>query len=153
WAKGVSQDSDASIDAAVRKIRRALGDDANSQRFIVTAPAKGYRFIAEVREEPPATAETRPGQTPAVEAIRGRSEQPARHREGALAEEPAAPPTASQLEHLVRPPAAGGLAWGRFIGRAEEMAALRAAIDASLSGQPSLVMVAGEPGIGKTRLA
>jgi predicted ATPase len=45
------------------------------------------------------------------------------------------------------------VAWGRFIGRAEEMAALRAAIDAALGGQASLVMVAGEPGIGKTRLA
>jgi predicted ATPase len=45
------------------------------------------------------------------------------------------------------------LAWGRFIGRAEEMAALRTAIDAALRGQASLVMIAGEPGIGKTRLA
>src|SRR6516165_4967701 len=40
-----------------------------------------------------------------------------------------------------------------IIGRDQEMAALRAAIDASLGGQASLVMVAGEPGIGKTRLA
>src|SRR5215831_3425233 len=52
-----------------------------------------------------------------------------------------------------RHPADGRLAWGHFIGRAEEMAALRAAIDAALGGQASLVMVAGEPGIGKTRLA
>src|SRR5262249_36574728 len=51
------------------------------------------------------------------------------------------------------PPAAGGLAWGRFIGRAEEMAVLRGAMDAALGGRASLVMVAGEPGIGKTRLA
>jgi class 3 adenylate cyclase len=50
-------------------------------------------------------------------------------------------------------PAAARLTWGRFIGRADEMAALRAAIDASLGGQASLVMIAGEPGIGKTRLA
>ena len=41
WGKGVSQNSDASIDGAVRKIRRALGDDANAPRFIVTVPAKG----------------------------------------------------------------------------------------------------------------
>src|SRR5215469_10617598 len=70
-------------------------------------------------------------------------------------EQPAgsAPPTAGQLERLGRQPAAGGLAWGRFIGRAEEMAMLRTAIDASIGGQASLVMVAGEPGIGKTRLA
>src|SRR5215469_5604950 len=40
-----------------------------------------------------------------------------------------------------------------FVGRANQMAALHAAIDAALSGQASLVMIAGEPGIGKTRLA
>jgi hypothetical protein len=62
-----------------------------------------------------------------------------------------APASASQLEQ--RQSATGRLAWGHFIGRAKEMAALRAAIDAALGGQASLVMVAGEPGIGKTRLA
>jgi DNA-binding winged helix-turn-helix (wHTH) protein len=153
WAKGVSQDSDASIDAAVRKIRRALGDDANAPRFIVTVPAKGYRFIADVREEPPAPAETRPGRTSAVEAIQDRSELTPTRGEARLAEELYASPAASEPEHNDRQPAPGGLAWGRFIGRAEEMAALRAAIDAALGGQASLVMVAGEPGIGKTRLA
>src|SRR5215469_1205608 len=40
-----------------------------------------------------------------------------------------------------------------IVGRDQEMAALRAAIDAALGGQASLVMLAGEPGIGKTRLA
>ena len=40
-----------------------------------------------------------------------------------------------------------------IIGRDQEMAALRAAIDAALGGEASLVMLAGEPGIGKTRLA
>jgi len=58
----------------------------------------------------------------------------------------------SPLEDNGRQPA-GGLAWGRFIGRAEEMAALRNEIDAAFGAQASLVMVAGEPGMGKTRLA
>src|SRR5262245_27653300 len=63
------------------------------------------------------------------------------------------PSRANRREDLGRQPAAGRLVWGRFIGRTEEMAALRTAIDAALGGQASLVMVAGEPGIGKTRLA
>jgi DNA-binding winged helix-turn-helix (wHTH) protein len=46
WGKGVFLDAANSINAAVRKIRRALGDDADAPRFIVTVPAKGYRFIA-----------------------------------------------------------------------------------------------------------
>src|SRR5262249_49486779 len=69
------------------------------------------------------------------------------------AEELGAPPAASQPDPNGRSPVARGLAWGRFIGRAQEMAVLRAAIDAAVGGQASLVMVAGEPGIGKTRLA
>src|SRR5262245_9379174 len=81
------------------------------------------------------------------------SEQPAGSSEARLAQTLDAPTTGSQLEPVGHQPAAVGLAWGQFIGRAGEMAALRAAIDAALGGQASLVMVAGEPGIGKTRLA
>ena len=40
-----------------------------------------------------------------------------------------------------------------FIGRQAEMAALRLALDGVLSGQGQLVMLVGEPGIGKTRTA
>ncbi len=47
--------------------------------------------------------------------------------------------------------AAGGADWGRFVGRANELGALRAAADDALSGRTRVVMVVGEPGIGKTR--
>ena len=40
-----------------------------------------------------------------------------------------------------------------FVGRQREMAELTAALDAALSGQGRLVMLVGEPGIGKTRTA
>ena len=40
-----------------------------------------------------------------------------------------------------------------FVGRQREMAELNAALDRALSGQGQLVMLAGEPGIGKTRTA
>jgi class 3 adenylate cyclase len=39
-----------------------------------------------------------------------------------------------------------------FVGRETELKQLEAAFDASLSGQGSLVMIAGEPGIGKTTI-
>ena len=37
------------INTAVRKIRHALRDDSDSPRFVATVPAKGYRFVAEIR--------------------------------------------------------------------------------------------------------
>jgi class 3 adenylate cyclase len=42
--------------------------------------------------------------------------------------------------------------WGRFVGRTDEFGALTAMFDDALSGRTRLAMVAGEPGIGKTRL-
>ena len=40
-----------------------------------------------------------------------------------------------------------------FVGRQREMETLTAALDDALSGSGRMVMLAGEPGIGKTRLA
>jgi predicted ATPase len=40
-----------------------------------------------------------------------------------------------------------------FVGRARDLAELRGALDQAVAGSGSLTLVAGEPGIGKTRLA
>jgi pimeloyl-ACP methyl ester carboxylesterase/DNA-binding winged helix-turn-helix (wHTH) protein len=50
WGKGIFLDTDNAINSAVRKIRRALHDDPDAPRFVVTVPTKGYRFIAAIRE-------------------------------------------------------------------------------------------------------
>src|SRR5437660_4770936 len=41
-------DFDHSLNAAVRKLREALGDSAENPRFIETLARRGYRFIAPV---------------------------------------------------------------------------------------------------------
>jgi predicted ATPase len=41
---------------------------------------------------------------------------------------------------------------GEFIGRRREMGKLKAVLEDALSGQGQLLMLAGEPGIGKTRI-
>ncbi|MCH8162397.1 MAG: protein kinase, partial [Chloroflexi bacterium] len=46
-----------------------------------------------------------------------------------------------------------GLNWGQFVGRRQEMDQLKSMLESALSGQGSLAMLVGEPGIGKTRLA
>jgi Tol biopolymer transport system component/DNA-binding winged helix-turn-helix (wHTH) protein len=51
WPEDVYGDFDNSINSSIRKLRDALGDDADSPRFIETLPRRGYRFIAPVSEE------------------------------------------------------------------------------------------------------
>jgi DNA-binding winged helix-turn-helix (wHTH) protein len=45
WGKDVFVDADNSINTAVRKIRQALHDNTEEPRFVVTIPARGYRFV------------------------------------------------------------------------------------------------------------
>lgn len=49
WGKGVFLDIENGINTAVRKLRHALHDDSKEPKYIQTVPAKGYRFIADIR--------------------------------------------------------------------------------------------------------
>ena len=46
WPSGTLVEFDKSLDVAMAKLRRALGDDSSSPRFIETVPKRGYQFIA-----------------------------------------------------------------------------------------------------------
>ena len=63
WGKDVFVDTDNSINAAIRKIRQVLSDDAEEPRYVQTVTGRGYRFIAPLVESSPpepaaATTET-----------------------------------------------------------------------------------------------
>jgi predicted ATPase/class 3 adenylate cyclase len=75
-----------------------------------------------------------------VEALRRIENAPA---------ETAAPPPATGPAADTRRRAA----WGRFVGRRQELDQLKEALEDALGGRSSLAMLVGEPGIGKTRLA
>jgi TolB-like protein/DNA-binding winged helix-turn-helix (wHTH) protein/Flp pilus assembly protein TadD len=45
WSNGAYVDFDRSLNKAIVKLRDALGDDADSPRYIETLPRHGYRFI------------------------------------------------------------------------------------------------------------
>ncbi len=47
-------DFDTGLNTAVRKLRAALGDTADTPRYIETVPRRGYRFIGSVEETTPA---------------------------------------------------------------------------------------------------
>jgi len=52
WADGTYVEFDGSLNAALKRLRFALGDDADNPIFIETVPRRGYRFIAPVECEP-----------------------------------------------------------------------------------------------------
>lgn len=47
WPEDTFVDFDHGLNNCIRRIREALGDSADSSRFIETLPKKGYRFIGE----------------------------------------------------------------------------------------------------------
>jgi TolB-like protein/DNA-binding winged helix-turn-helix (wHTH) protein/Tfp pilus assembly protein PilF len=59
WPADTYVGFDEGLNTAIRKLRTAFGDSADSPRFIETVPRRGYRFIAPVtRVAPPAPAAT-----------------------------------------------------------------------------------------------
>ncbi|MEV5840440.1 BTAD domain-containing putative transcriptional regulator [Streptomyces sp. NPDC051985] len=61
---------------------------------------------------------------------------------------PATVPTSGPITERT----AGASAADRLVGRAEELAVVRHAVESALAGSTGLVLVEGEPGVGKTRL-
>lgn len=51
WPAGTYVSFDASLNMALKRLRSALGDDADNPRFIETIPKRGYRFIVPVSGE------------------------------------------------------------------------------------------------------
>jgi len=123
WANDTVVEFELGIGTAVRKLRRALGDDAAAPRYVETIPRRGYRWLTPVTWEagrtggPPAASQT-------------------------YAEAPHAPTTVAPAT-----PSAGHLA-----GRASCLDALHDALRRTLNGERQLVFVTGEAGIGKTAL-
>src|ERR1700674_2686913 len=66
WASDTYVDFEHSLNAAIKRLRAALGDSAQAPRFVETLAGRGYRFIAPLSqpaEDVPQVAA--PEQTPA----------------------------------------------------------------------------------------
>ena len=55
WGGDTFVDFETGLNAAVRRLREALGDAAGVPRFVETLPRRGYRFIGPVHDRPQAT--------------------------------------------------------------------------------------------------
>jgi TolB-like protein/DNA-binding winged helix-turn-helix (wHTH) protein/Tfp pilus assembly protein PilF len=53
WPEDTFVDFDHALNTAVKKIRAALNDEADSPRYLETVPRRGYRFIAPMQTEVP----------------------------------------------------------------------------------------------------
>ena len=58
WPDGTVVDFEHCIKTALRKLRQALGDEANAPRYIETLPRRGYRFIAPLNAAPTVSVAT-----------------------------------------------------------------------------------------------
>jgi TolB-like protein/DNA-binding winged helix-turn-helix (wHTH) protein len=72
WAADTHVDFEHSLNAAIKRLRAALGDSADSPRFVETIARRGYRFIAPLSQ---------PEETKPVNDVPA----PARHRDVILA--------------------------------------------------------------------
>jgi TolB-like protein/DNA-binding winged helix-turn-helix (wHTH) protein len=73
WGEQTFVDFERSLNIAITKLRTALGDSADSPRFIETLPRRGYRFIGPVtvgrdHHRIPDSSETEAGQAQITEA-------------------------------------------------------------------------------------
>ena len=59
WLGDTFVDFEHGLNAAVKRLRDALGDSAESPRFIETVPRRGYRFVALTHENGPPTIRRR----------------------------------------------------------------------------------------------
>src|ERR1700686_3437406 len=78
WAADTYVDFEHSLNAAIKRLRAALGDSADSPRFVETLARRGYRFIAPLSQP----VETQPVNH--VSAPAPVSPQPAGQRRTAL---------------------------------------------------------------------
>jgi len=61
WPSNTFVDFDLALNAAVKKLRQALNDDAGTPRYIETLPRRGYRFVFPVEPEDNLVPQPLPG--------------------------------------------------------------------------------------------
>jgi len=73
WPGDTFVDFDKGLNAAVNRVREALGDSAENPRFVETLPRRGYRFIGQVEGPPRANSiESQPAVSGQRNGVTGR---------------------------------------------------------------------------------
>ena len=137
WPDDTFVDFEHGLNAAVARLRHALGDSVEKPRYIETLSKLGYRFAATVKGDSDALQRT-------LKEERRRCS--AGEIDCGLVEVP---------WHVVEPPRAparGGPVRRLTVGRKKDLAELEAVFRSVADGRGLVICVAGEAGIGKTTL-
>jgi DNA-binding winged helix-turn-helix (wHTH) protein len=129
--------SESVLKTTISELRAALTDDARQPRYIETASRRGYRFIAKVAEVQLASELQGPGKFAFGNAQRGMGTVPFDYTSQGQVDGGGARLTMGTVP---------------IIGRESALAELHAAWERAQQGDRQLVWIAGEAGVGKTRL-
>ncbi len=124
--------TESALAFSIRSVRKAVGDTGKTQRVIKTLHGRGFRFVAPVESSKEAI--TSPTSATSSDRADERSDSGRTSRR--------------VWRSVVAPKRTGP-----FIGRAEELDRIDAEIQRALDGETRALLLIGEPGIGKTRLA
>jgi TolB-like protein/DNA-binding winged helix-turn-helix (wHTH) protein/Flp pilus assembly protein TadD len=77
WPADTFVDFDVGLNTAIKRLRDALGDTAESPRYVETVPRRGYRFVASVKDAASLPLSTSPPQDSLPEAAQAPTFPPA----------------------------------------------------------------------------
>ena len=97
WPADTFVDFDHGVNAAVNRLREALGDSADSPRFVETLPRRGYRFIVPVESNSVDSEQP----TPVSSAVAASCSEPSRGT-GPIGNAPCHRATPQATDHAIR---------------------------------------------------
>jgi DNA-binding winged helix-turn-helix (wHTH) protein len=141
---------EASLSACIMAARKAVGDSGRAQHCIKTVHGRGFRFIALVQERPHQGLPGEPWTAPAAPACARASPLP----RAALASPGESARDRRQLAERPRHPQATRAMprQAPFVARTQQLDHFEHCLHDARTGQPRVVLIQGDAGMGKTRL-
>lgn len=134
WPDSIVEENN--LNQSIAAVRRALGETPGDHRFIITIPGRGYRFVAPVRRVfKESEAGSSASRSTRVSLKTDTTDNPSSVRDFSWIR-------SAMLPQILLP----------MVGRDAELAVLRRNLEQARQGAGRIILVTGEPGIGKTQM-